>query len=337
MSAPVVSTPVASAPETPVVKTVENSTRTHVARVLGVKAPTNAYMFYTKSRRASFKDENPSLDHMEIVRGIADEWKVMDADARASYVQLATEDKERFNTQLDAAIEEHGDGPLPDAPVREKKEKKTKRKTPGKVFGVKGAKNAYILFGESVRSKVIEENPDAGQCDILRLISVEWKKASATTKKRFAKKAETEKKRFAKELAAAMAAHPEKMSELPKKKGRTRGRSAYIFFCNKQRPVLKASQKDMSVYDQNRELGRLWKDLSDEEKAPFVKLSDEDKAQFEKEKAEPEAEAEAEVEPQNVIVSNGDVEEENPPTPAKKTKKTKRSRKSKVKKEQPSA
>jgi hypothetical protein len=202
---------------TPVAKTVENSSRAYIARALGVKSSVSGYIHYLSSRRSAFKEENPTLAPNLVVKALAAEWRELSGEAREPYDTRAKEDKERFNTELKAAIEVHGSGPLPEFPTRPKRAKKEKKMTITRLYDVKGAKSAYIFFGKQVRAKIVKKNPEASTTEILGLIAAEWKKASDAAKKKCEKKAEDDKERFNTELKAAILEDPEKLSQLPEK------------------------------------------------------------------------------------------------------------------------
>lgn len=56
-------------------------------------------------------------------------------------------------------------------------------------------------------------------------------------------------------------------------------RSSYIYFSNDTRAEVKKEDPSLSAPDVMRELGRRWKELSDEQKAPFVAQAVKDKVQ----------------------------------------------------------
>ena len=64
-----------------------------------------------------------------------------------------------------------------------------------------------------------------------------------------------------------------------------RALSAYFFFMKDTRPKVVAKNPDMKVTEIGKELGAMWRAMSDGEKAPYVKKADADKARYEKQKA----------------------------------------------------
>jgi hypothetical protein len=311
--------------------TVENSSRKRIAKALGVKGPVSGYFYYLNSRRSAFKEENSDLAPKDVVSGIAAEWRELSENERATYLSQATEDTARYNTELDAAIEAHGSGPLPEVASRSRRERKQKRLTVGKVYGVKGAKTAYILFGKHIRAKIVSKNPDADQREILRLISIEWKKITPSQKKRFVKKAQADRARYNTELQAAIEADPEKLNTIPGRKvrtGPTRARTAYLYFCQEARSTVKEECADLDVRQQTAELGRRWKQLDEEGRKPFVKLAEKDRARYQREKV---AEAQKTT-GENTVITNEDREEVARSVASKSTKTTKTTKTVKVKK-----
>ena len=63
------------------------------------KKAMTAYFFYLQERRPELKKEKPDLGHLEIVAHMGAEWnKMSDAD-KAKYVQLAAEDRKRYERE----------------------------------------------------------------------------------------------------------------------------------------------------------------------------------------------------------------------------------------------
>mmetsp|Transcript_1536 Transcript_1536/g.4559 ORF Transcript_1536/g.4559 Transcript_1536/m.4559 type:complete len:165 (-) Transcript_1536:419-913(-) len=55
---------------------------------------------------------------------------------------------------------------------------------------------------------------------------------------------------------------------------------AYIWFCNDRRPAIKADHPEWGIGEIGKELGNIWKTLSDSDKKPFVKKAEEDKERY---------------------------------------------------------
>jgi hypothetical protein len=275
-------------------RTVANSTRAHAAKALGVKRFNSAYFQYLGSRRNAYKQEHNDLAPKAVVSGVSVEWNAFSDAEKEQYVQMSQEDKERYNRELDEAIaafiSENGENAiLPEVKTSNKREKKPKRVTIGKALGVTGARTAYILYCTSNREKVVASNPDESQREILSILAKQWKKASARTKGKFKKEATADRKRYERELKAAMAANPEIVENLPgrkKRSGPKRARTAYLYFCQQQRPVVKTENPEQDVREQTRTLGARWKALTEAERQPYATLASEDKERYARELAE---------------------------------------------------
>lgn len=82
-------------------------------------------------------------------------------------------------------------------------------------------------------------------------------------------------------LKAAEQEDDRKGSKAMRKKGKKkRGRNAFIIYSSSRREELKMQKKKMSPTMVIKTLASEWKALSDSEKAPFVKLAEEEKARF---------------------------------------------------------
>ncbi|KAI9300674.1 Non-histone chromosomal protein 6 [Cunninghamella echinulata] len=64
-----------------------------------------------------------------------------------------------------------------------------------------------------------------------------------------------------------------------------RGLSAYMFFSQANRNKVKEENPDATFGQLGKILGEKWKNMSDEEKKPYVQQAEKDKARYEAEKA----------------------------------------------------
>ncbi|CAO3614253.1 unnamed protein product [Mucor fragilis] len=64
-----------------------------------------------------------------------------------------------------------------------------------------------------------------------------------------------------------------------------RGLSAYMFFSQDQRTTVKDENPDATFGQIGKLLGEKWKNMSDDEKKPYVKKAEADKKRYEDEKA----------------------------------------------------
>merc|ERR1711879_839273 len=63
-----------------------------------------------------------------------------------------------------------------------------------------------------------------------------------------------------------------------------KAQSAYMIFCNENRPIVKEENPDASFGEMGKLLGARWKELSDEGKKPYNDKAEQDKGRYEREK-----------------------------------------------------
>lgn len=78
-----------------------------------------------------------------------------------------------------------------------------------------------------------------------------------------------------------------------KKAGPKRALSAFFVFAASKRTEIKEANPDFSVTDISKELGRQWREMAAEDKAPFEEIANKDKARYTREKAAFDAKAAA--------------------------------------------
>ncbi|EAY08175.1 HMG box family protein [Trichomonas vaginalis G3] len=54
-------------------------------------------------------------------------------------------------------------------------------------------------------------------------------------------------------------------------------KSPYIFFCQEKRPQVKEENPGIAFGDIAKKLGEMWKNLSEEEKKPYMEMAEKDK------------------------------------------------------------
>lgn len=154
--------------------------------------------------------------------------------------------------------------------------------------------SAYLFFCQSERPLVKEEFPDMKGTNVMRELSVRWNKTSEEDRESFHEMAENDKKRYAKDMESYVPPETNDDDEdVPKKDKKTkkdktgpkRPRSAYLYFCQDVRSQVNDDNPEMNGKEVMKELGRLWKELSDKDKIPYNELSSKDKARYESEKA----------------------------------------------------
>lgn len=147
----------------------------------------------------------------------------------------------------------------------------------------KRGKSSYIFFCVEQREKIKKSHPEMEAKDIIKELGNRWKDLSDEKKVKYVKMAEEDKERFSHEMGNYTP--PPESATSKKSSGPKRGLTSYIFFCKDRRDTIKGENPEMSTKDITAELGRLWKSLSEEEKAPYVELANNDKHRYESEKS----------------------------------------------------
>lgn len=154
----------------------------------------------------------------------------------------------------------------------------------------KRGKSSYIFFCVDKRQEIIDANPDMSAKDLIKELGRVWREdISDEEKKKYQEQSTADKTRYEEEMVdytppADLGFVSEKKTKKSKRVGPKRGRTAYIFFCTEQRPLLKEENPDMNTKEVTSQLGVMWKALSDKEKKPYVKLAEKDKSRYENEK-----------------------------------------------------
>lgn len=65
------------------------------------KRPMTAFMYYTKENRSIVKEEDESLGFADIARELGSRWKNLDEEEKEPYLEMAAEDKERYQREME--------------------------------------------------------------------------------------------------------------------------------------------------------------------------------------------------------------------------------------------
>lgn len=76
---------------------------------------------------------------------------------------------------------------------------------------------------------------------------------------------------------------PLKMKKFKDPKRPKRPKTSYLYFCDEKRPLVKSQHPEFKVGEIMKELGKMWKELSDSDKAKYNELYQKDKARYEEE------------------------------------------------------
>lgn len=150
------------------------------------------------------------------------------------------------------------------------KTSKKKQKDPNQP---KRAKTAYLFFSTEKRAEVKKDNPELSAKEIMTELGQMWSGLSKEDKREYEEKAEEDKKRYQREYEEYTSSPDFEGTVKPKKEAKEKKpRNAYVIFCQEKREEVKAENPEMKGKDVNAELSRMWKELSDTDKAPYQKM-----------------------------------------------------------------
>ena len=197
--------------------------------------------------------------------------------------------------------------------------------------------SAYMFFCNKNREVVRKELGDeSNMISVTRELGNRWKevKTNKTELAIYNKLAQNDTERHRKEMEKYLSENKSSpaVQKLNKKKNTPKhSKSAYLFFCEKYRSLVKSEHPDMSATDLTKELGKLWNDMKNDksktkELKSFQTKSQKDKERYLKEKKQMENRNEV-VEEEVVeeeVVEEEVVEEEEKPKPKPASRKTKK-------------
>ena len=157
-----------------------------------------------------------------------------------------------------------------------KQEKKNKHKDEPKK-----PKSAYICMCTSKRQEVKENNDGISNTGIMAELGKVWKSLSDVEKAKWEKVAEEDKLRYESDLQKFYKDHPEEVKEV--KSSIKKPISSYVIFSNMKRPEVTQKNPSLSPKEILTLLGKMWKELSEDEKNPYSDLAKEDKARYQRE------------------------------------------------------
>ena len=243
------------------------------------KNPKSAYVIFCQEKRDEVKKANPEMIAKDIMKELGKLWKDTEEDDRKEYKEKAQEDKERYTEEMKNYV------PSEDEETRKPKAKKPKN-------APKNAKSAYIFYCQDERVKIKADHPDLDAKEVLKLLGVRWQETDEETKDKYKKMAEADKTRYAKEMETYVPSEEEeKKSRKPRAKKDKNApknvRSAYMFFRENRRDVIKKKNPDLKGKELTNKLTEQWNKIKDTPIAmKYHKMVDEDKKRYAKEMEE---------------------------------------------------
>lgn len=155
----------------------------------------------------------------------------------------------------------------------------------GKSDKPRGRMSSYAYFVQTCRDEHRKKHPDESIdfAAFSRKCSDRWKVMNVSEKKRFVDMADKDKERYQAEMStyvpplgqAKRGKRKQKDPNAPK-----RSLSAFFWFCNDERPALKAANPSLSVGDLAKALGKKWGDIGSAEKSKYETMAEKDKDRY---------------------------------------------------------
>jgi len=148
----------------------------------------------------------------------------------------------------------------------------------------KPAVTAMQFYVQDRREQIQAERPELDAKEVQKAISEEWKAMDTSAKAPYIEKAHTDKQRYEEE-AASYVPDPSQPNLSSGKRPRDprrpkRPKSAYAFFGEATRAELSASMPGLAIDTLSKLIGQEWRKLSEEQKAPYTQLAQQDKERY---------------------------------------------------------
>ena len=171
----------------------------------------------------------------------------------------------------------------PEVKMRKKRKQKKAPEAPKKAL------TAYIFFSKEMRPRIkATMDPETKTTEIVRIIAEKWSAMTDEEKAPYRKLAEDDKVRYNQEISnydgplhipvTRKRGHQIRAPGAPK-----RAMSAFLYFSNSKRQEMQRDNPDMKITAISAKLGEIWREMTDEEKEPYVKKSKEDRDRYHKE------------------------------------------------------
>ena len=160
----------------------------------------------------------------------------------------------------------------------------------------KGKMSAYAFFVQSEREAIRSRYKDSGKegmpslSELSKFCSEKWKCLDDSKKTPFLKLAADDKARYDEEMATYV---PSEDDETPKKSRKRkrqvdenhpkRNRSAFMFFCDDERPKVRESQPELAMTEISKVLGKKWAEIESSMKEKYTKQAEDDRERYAKE------------------------------------------------------
>lgn len=159
----------------------------------------SAFFLYSNANRDRVKAENPDAKFGDIAKYLSAEFKSISSHEKSRWDQLAAEDKERYQREMEDYEPPSDDSDSDSDDGGGKKKKKKKKKDPD---APKRNQSSFFLYSNATRNDVKAANPNARFGEIAQIISRHFKALPEEERAYWDEKAAQDKERYQREMAA---------------------------------------------------------------------------------------------------------------------------------------
>ena len=196
------------------------------------KKPQTVYLLWLNTEgREKVKQENPGISFTEVTRKAGELWAGIDKETKEQFEEKAKAAKEKFDKDYKKWYEEGGEEAIKEAQGKGLKKKGWKALEKTRLPGQpKKPQSAYLLWLNSEREMIKEENPGISFTEVTRKAGEIWNSIDKETKEQFEEKARTAMEKYKKVYKqwfedGGEEAIKEAQGKSPKKKGWKASRS----------------------------------------------------------------------------------------------------------------
>jgi hypothetical protein len=238
-----------------------------------------AYIYFCSDKRAEAKSElGDDAKATEVTALLGKMWKELKEDDDRSdelekYNKLATDDKARYENENKDYVSMFGENQT---------KKSSKKKSDNDPKATKRGKTAYIYFCSDKRAEAKSElGDDAKATEVTALLGKMWKDLKEDEDRsdeleKYTKMAADDKARYENETKKVLVTTDDEEDKPVKQVGKSKkvdddtkpakSKTGYTYFCQSNRESVKDDNPEMKATEVTKELARMWKELSDEDK-----------------------------------------------------------------------
>jgi len=153
----------------------------------------SSYAYFVQTCREEHRKKHPdeTISFAAFSKKCSDRWKVMSEKEKQRFVDMATQDKSRFNAEMEGYV------PPPGATGRGGKTRR--KKDPN---APKRGLSAFLFFSNDERSGLRELNPSWTVGDVAKELGRRWNAMGDDEKAKYNEQAATDRERYQRDMEA---------------------------------------------------------------------------------------------------------------------------------------